>query len=356
MTSNLARLKPENITRILSSGSALRELKKVDPSDRYVLLFPDSDRVHVGMGLNLLNSPAEDVFFQAEKLLNKNLLQLCLEGPRSDLRDSLENRSLAAFVTSHALVTKLSHEQKHTIELCKAAGGIGVGFVNSLVFSGAMTFVDGLNLVQKRAQAMERIAKVVPSARLFLRLRPATRKHKVCAAAVEHCLKSGIPKEVAVCSVTKQISPHHIEVGGHEEAIKYLESEGPRLFEFYKIRRLEGDPSAYNTELMRPAQQYIHAYMNQNLKENANYLKDPSTCSVYSATSGCRLRLTKTILQDLCDFPVKPILVEQLLDYLFKRGKGTAMPNTLVVWDKNLFSTLASVNERAYRSARLLRA
>lgn len=335
----------------------MRELKKVDPRERYVLLYPDSENAYVGMGFNLLNTQrSEEVYKNASQVVNKDLLRLCLEGPKEELLGSLESRHLAAFVTSHATIAKLASDNESVIPYCKAAGGVGVGFINSLVFSGALKFEDGLLLVQKTAQAMDRASRVVPSGKLEIRLRPATPKMKMCRAAVEHCLKLGIPQEVAVCSVTKQISPHKIEVSGHEEAIKYIETEGLRLFEFYKIRRVQRDQHAYHTELMRPAKDFLQMYIRERLKENSSYLREPETCSVYSATAGCRLRALKNIQKDLAMYPVSPVLTEQLLNCLFRRPKDLAQPNIFVLWDKRLLKTLLAVNRRAYDSANLLQA
>lgn len=358
MSANLPKIVPSTITKIIKGGSrALRELKKVNPRERYVLIYPDSENAHVGMGFNLLNTPkAEEVYKNASQMLNKDMLRLCLEGPKQELLGSLENRHLASYVTSHATMAKLAHDQEPVIQYCKGAGGVGIGFVNSLVFSGALKFEDGLELVQKVAQAMDRASTIVPSGKLAIRLRPATPKRKLCRAAIEHCLKLGIPEEIAVCSVTKQISPHKIEVSGHEEAIKYLETEGLRLFEFYKIGRVRDNHFAFHTELMRPAKDFIELYIKEKVKKDPLYLKDPETCSVYSSTSGCRLRAAKNIIKDLCRYPVSPVLTEQLFTCLFDRPKELAQPNIFILWDKKLLKNLLEVNRKAYDSAKLLRA
>lgn len=352
----LLKSAPEVIKILKDNANALRELKKIDPRDRYVLLYPDSENTYVGMGFKLLNTPAEDVYARASDLTKKDLLRLCLDGPKSELMDSFENQQLAAFVTSHATMTKFAHEKPTAIEFCKGAGGIGVGVVNSLVFSKAMTFEDGLDLVQRRAQAMERATKIVPSAKLRLRLKPATSKWKVCQAAVAECIKQGIPQEIAVCSVAKNCYSQVIEVSGHEEAIKYLESEGNRLFEFRDIRRVRRNPHAYHTELMRPASDFLRGYIEQRMKDDPNYIRDPESCSVYSATSGERLRFSDHIVEDLYKHPISGLKVEQLLTKLFTRQKHLAQPNVLVIWDRNLMKNLSMVNRKARSSAKLLEA
>lgn len=355
MASMLPKVLPDNILRAISgSKKAIQKFKKVDPKSRYVLLFPNSNKVFINMGFNLLNiKPAEEVFDQANDLLKKDLRRICLNGTNSELMDSLETRNLATYVTSHATIAKLKHEKPDIIPLCKAAGGVGVGFVNSLVFSGAMKFEDGLDLVRRQSKAMEKVAKIVPTAKLRVHLRPATRVKRVCRAAVEHCIQLGIPEDIAKCSVSLQSSAHIVEIAGHEKAIKYLEKEGFETFEFRRMRRKVDIPQAYHTELMQPASDYIKAYIEHKITEDNDYLKEPVTCSVYSATAGCRLRALRDIKRDLSRYPVRPIQTEQLLHCLFARPTTLAQPNIFVLWDRSLLTNLSKVNLRAYRSAKL---
>uniref|UniRef100_A0A6G1SQ82 Putative malonyl-CoA-acyl carrier protein transacylase, mitochondrial n=1 Tax=Aceria tosichella TaxID=561515 RepID=A0A6G1SQ82_9ACAR len=336
------------------SAKSLRLLKKVDPRERYVLLFPSSDSAYVGMGFKLLNvPPAEKVFEHASDILKKNLIKLCLSGPKSELLNSMENRHLATFVTSHATLAKLEHERPRTIPLCKAAGGFGVGFVNSLVFGESMSFENALDLVQKQGQAMDRAAEVVPSARVKIRLLPATSKKRICLAAKEHCLSLGIPEEIGICSIAQQKHAHIVEIAGHEEAIKYLETEGERIFKFRWIRRILKTPQAFHSALMKPASDFLSVYLNQRIQEDPSYLREPQTCSVYSSTAGYRLRNVEHIKKDLVQYPCRSILTEQLIHCLFARPKTLAQPNIIVLWDKSLKECLLPVNRRAHEAAEL---
>lgn len=356
MSATVPRTIGKTFVKVFRESKSLRELKKIDPRERTVLLFPSSESCHVGIGFECLNVPsAEEVFERASDIAKKDLFKLCLKGPKSELLGSLENRHLAAFVTSHATVAKLEHERPHVIPFCKAAGGFGVGFVNSLVFSGSMSFENGLDLVQKQGQAMDRAAEVVPSARVKVRLMPATSKTRVCLAAKEHCVNLGIPEEIAICSVTQQKYAHVMEIAGHEEAIKYLETEGQRLFKFRWISRSMRTPQAFHTDLMKPASDFLSIYLNQRMQEDPNYLKDPQTCSVYSSIAGQRLQNVKYIKRDLIQYPIRSILTEQLIHCLFARPKELAQPNIIVLWDKTLKESLLQVNRRAYESAELFK-
>lgn len=358
MSAIIPKRAPKDFVGIISKYTkSLRELKKVDPKTRYVMICPNWENAYVGMGFNLLNTTsAEQVFEQANTILNKDIFRLCLEGPKPDLLDSYENKSLATYVTSHAVIAKLASERPEVIPLIKGAGGIGVGLVNSLVFSGAMSFEDGLGLVQRLGRAMDKVAKIVPTAKIIICLRPANSKGKICMAAIEHCVKQGIAPEIAVCNVSRQLPLGKVEIAGHQEAINYLEREGPNLFEFKWMKRVLRDPHASHTQLMRPVSDFLQFYIDQKLKENNDYIKDPDRCSVYSATSGQRLRYANNVKRDLCKYPVSTLKIQSLMSTLFQRDTKVAQPNVFVLWDKKMYKHLSFFNRKAYASAEFLKA
>lgn len=347
-------LKVKNLVGTLKADErALRALKKVNPRDRFVLICPDHHNAKVGLGFQLLNcKPAEEIYDQASSILKRDILRLCLEDPDNEL-ESLTSRQVATYVTNHATIARLRSEDPHKIQFIKACGGVGVGFINGLVFSGAMSFRDGLDIVNLRAKAMERASKLSPNATIRVKTKPGTNRHKICRAAREHCLKSGLPSELAVCSVSRQLGPAVIEISGHELAIQFLE-QSTHLFEFKFIRRLS--QLAWHTDLMKPAELFIEGYVKHKSEERADYLKDPVDCSVYSATCGRRLRYIDHIKTDLARYTTRPILVEQLFQTLYSRPTSVPQPNTLILWDRQLLKDLRSVNRRAWAQAKLVEA
>lgn len=358
MSAQLTKVtKTGSVSLLKKVSDVLHQVARVDPRDRYCLVYPDADRAFIGMGFKLLNIPAsEKVYQSSSELVKKDLLKLCLGGSPSELFGSIENRNLATYVTTHATLTKLLSEKPEVEPFCKISVGIGVGFVNALVFHGAMKYEDGLELVQYQGRAMDRASQMIPSARIRLRIKPATSKLKVCRAAREHCLKIGIPPELAICSVTKLIKPHSFEICGHEEAIKYLETEGLRLFEFYKIHRIRKTPQAVHTEAMRPAELFLEGYIDNKMKENSNYLQPADDFTLYSSVTGFRLRRVERIKQDLVKYPVKPVKVEQVFHRTFTRPASLPQPSTFVLWDKKTLSDLEAVNRRAAANASLVEA
>lgn len=163
----------------------------------------------------------------------------------------------------------------------------------------------------------------------------------------------GIPDEIAVCDITKQPHAHVLEIAGHEEAIKYLETDGQRLFKFRWLQRVVKTPQAFHTNLMRPVEEFLKVYIDQRLKDDPEYIKEPTICSTYSSNIGCRKRTVRDIKKDLITSATYCLKIEQLLQTLYARPKKVPQPNTIVLWDKDLLDNLLLVNRLAHSCAKL---
>lgn len=83
---------------------------KVNPQDTSLLLFPGQGSQFVGMGKNLLEYPnVEKMYHFAGKILGYDLLDICLNGPKSTL-DKTVYCQPAVLVTSLAAVEKLKSQ------------------------------------------------------------------------------------------------------------------------------------------------------------------------------------------------------------------------------------------------------
>src|SRR5262245_5958562 len=97
------------------------------------------------------NAPqARALFEQANELLGFDLARLCFDGPEDALKET-ENAQPALFTTSVATWTCL---QAACPRQPDAVAGHSVGEYAALVAAGALTFVEGLQLVRKRGELM----------------------------------------------------------------------------------------------------------------------------------------------------------------------------------------------------------
>jgi len=125
------------------------------------MLFPGQGSQAVGMGrqLALESAPALDVFMQADAELGFSLSQLMWEGPGSDLNDTL-NTQPALYV--HSLAVLEMFRGAHADFRPAFVAGHSLGEVTALVAAGALTFVDGLRLVRRRAELMQHAGQTSP--------------------------------------------------------------------------------------------------------------------------------------------------------------------------------------------------
>ena len=129
-------------------------------SERNVaVIFPGQGTQKVGMGAKLLESKEAQAMFElGSKVLGYDLLALIAQGPQEKLDSTLYSQP-SIFVTSLAAMEKAKRDAPDMLKKIKAAAGFSLGEYTALVFGGAMSFEEGLQLVKARAEAMDVAAK-----------------------------------------------------------------------------------------------------------------------------------------------------------------------------------------------------
>lgn len=123
-------------------------------------IFPGQGAQFVGMGKELYtySDTTKALFEQANEQLGFRITDVMFEGAEEDLKQTN--------VTQPAIFL-------HSVILAKALGdrfapdmvaGHSLGEFSALVAAGALTFEDGLQLVAKRANAMQKACEIQPSA------------------------------------------------------------------------------------------------------------------------------------------------------------------------------------------------
>lgn len=121
-------------------------------------IFPGQGSQFKGMGLDLYNNSeeAKDLFEQANQILGFDITKIMFEGTDEELKQTNVTQP-AIFIHSVILAKILTDFKPDMI------AGHSLGEFSALVAAGALTFEDGLRLVAKRADAMQRACELQPS-------------------------------------------------------------------------------------------------------------------------------------------------------------------------------------------------
>lgn len=121
-------------------------------------VFPGQGSQFVGMGKDLYekNPRAQELFEKANDLLGFRITDVMFGGSEEELKQTRVTQP-AIFLHSTILAITTEHD------VPKAVAGHSLGEFSALVVNEALTFEAGLNLVLKRALAMQRACELAPS-------------------------------------------------------------------------------------------------------------------------------------------------------------------------------------------------
>lgn len=122
-------------------------------------VFPGQGAQFVGMGKDLYDNypQAAQLFEQANEILGFRITDILFAGTDEELKQTKVTQP-AVFLHSVIRAICLGEEFKPDM-----VAGHSLGEFSALVAAGALTFEDGLRLVSKRAQAMQKACELQPS-------------------------------------------------------------------------------------------------------------------------------------------------------------------------------------------------
>lgn len=135
-----------------------KNIKQLNTTMR-AYVFPGQGAQFVGMGKDLYekSSHAKELFEKANEILKFRITDLMFNGTDEDLRQTKVTQP-AIFLHSVILAKTLGSDFKPDM-----VAGHSLGEFSALVANKALSFEDGLILVSKRAQAMQKACEANPS-------------------------------------------------------------------------------------------------------------------------------------------------------------------------------------------------
>lgn len=214
-------------------------------------LFPGQGAQTVGMAKELCEQcpPARKLFDEAKDVLGYDLLDVCANGPAERLNSTVVSQP-AIYVASLAALESLRAKEPETEKDVVATAGLSLGEYTALAFAGALSFADGLRLVQRRGEAMQAAADATPSGMLSVMTAPLDKVEELCAKA----------RAAGPISVANHLCPGNIVVSGVAAAIDEAERLAPEFGAGKTVRLAVA--GAFHTEIMRPADEKLLAALN----------------------------------------------------------------------------------------------
>ncbi len=224
-------------------------------------VFPGQGAQFVGMGKDLYDNNPEikDLFEKANDILGFRITDLMFNGTEEDLKQTKVTQP-AIFLHSVLLAKSLGDEFKPDM-----VAGHSLGEFSALVAAGALSFEEGLKLVSKRAQAMQKACEARPSTMAAVLALPDSKVEELCAEVDD------------IVAPANYNCPGQVVISGTMEGIdaaceKMLAAGAKRALKL----KVGG---AFHSPLMQPAQEELQAAI------EAAEFKTP-VCPVYQNVDG----------------------------------------------------------------------
>jgi [acyl-carrier-protein] S-malonyltransferase len=214
---------------------------------RTALLFPGQGAQHVGMagGLTAQLPAAKALFDEAADVLGYDLLAVCVGGPAERL-NATDVSQPAIFVASLAALEQLKETDPAARDGVTDTAGLSLGEYTALVFAGALSFRDGLTVVQARGRAMQAAAEATPSGMVSI-IGPDVAEVEALVAEA---------RSAGTLVVANLLCPGNTVISGAAAAI----DRACQLAEVKGLRTVRlAVAGAFHTDLMRPADEKLAA-------------------------------------------------------------------------------------------------
>jgi [acyl-carrier-protein] S-malonyltransferase len=291
-------------------------------------VFPGQGAQYVGMGKDLYEKypAAKELFDKANKILGFKITEIMFDGTDDDLKETKVTQP-AIFLHSVILARMLKDDFKPDM-----VAGHSLGEFSALVANKSLSFDDGLKLVSKRAQAMQKACEAEPSTMAAI-------------LGLEDAVVEKILKEINEIVVPANYnSPGQLVISG---SVKGIEIACARLTEAGAKRAMQLKVGgAFHSPLMEPARLELSKAI-----ETTKFVK--GICPIYQNVTAQPVTDPEIIKSNLIAQLTAPVRWTQIMKNMIadgvkqviEVGPGTVLQGLFKKVDRNLNVSSALIEE-----------
>ena len=258
-------------------------------------IFPGQGAQFTGMGLDLYNNSqmANELFEKANEILGFRITDIMFEGTADQLKQTNVTQP-AIFLHSVILAKVLGNSFQPEM-----VAGHSLGEISALVAAGVLSFEDGLQLVSKRAEAMQKACEIMPSTMAAVLGLDDQIVEEVCDAVdgVVVAANYNCPGQLVISG----------EVSAIETTCELLKEKGARRALVLPVG------GAFHSPMMEPAREELAAAI------KATKFNEP-TCRVYQNVPAKAITTALEIKENLIKQLTAPVKWTQSIQSMIADG------------------------------------
>lgn len=257
-------------------------------------VFPGQGAQFTGMGKNLYENSAlaKELFDKADEQLGFSISKIMFEGTAEELKQTKVTQP-AVFL--HSVILAQTLENFHP----DMVAGHSLGEISALVANKTLTFEAGLNLVYKRALAMQKACEMNPSTMAAILGLDDAIVEQICAETdgIVVAANYNCPGQLVISG----------EIPAVEAACEKLKTAGAKRALILPVG------GAFHSPLMKPAEEELAEAI------HATEFKNP-VCPVYQNVTTTAVTNSEEIKQNLISQLTAPVKWTQSVQNMVKDG------------------------------------
>jgi [acyl-carrier-protein] S-malonyltransferase len=258
-------------------------------------IFPGQGAQFTGMGKDLYenSAKAKELFQQANDILGFDITKIMFEGSAEELKETKVTQP-AIFLHSTILATVMGNNFQPDM-----VAGHSLGEISALVANKTLAFADGLQLVYKRALAMQKACEKTPSTMAAVLGLEDHLVEEICAntSGIVVAANYNCPGQLVISG----------EVPAVEKACESLKEAGARRALILPVG------GAFHSPLMEPAREELAAAI------EATEFSEPA-CPIYQNVSTFAVIEPEKIKENLIFQLTAPVKWTQSVQNMIKDG------------------------------------